>query len=290
MQSQQLLEQRVEDRTRELSLTNQALAAAAVERVQAEERTLQLQNQLAHSARLNSLGELATGIAHEINQPLGAIANYSETLLVLNERETADRIAIAATTQKIRDAAQRAGQIIRRMRNFVRSRPQSRSLEQINPLIEDVVALCEPDLRSHCVRVATDDYRTTDMALTIDAIGLQQVLVNIVRNAVDAMREMPADERRLLITTAAGDDDFVTITVDDTGPGFRHTPAESTVPFMTTKADGLGLGLAISRSIVEAHGGRLSLGSSPEGGARVIVSLPLPVTAPTREPADGLCC
>jgi len=288
MDARDQLELRVGERTRQLSETNAALAAASLEQAAAEQRMLQLQSQLAQAARVNSLGELATGIAHEVNQPLGAITNLAETLLLLQARENHDPKAIAHTTMRIRDAAHRAGQIIRRMRNFVWSRVESRSSEEINPLITEVLALCDAELSENNVNVRLNGESTVGVEVLVDPIQIQQVLVNVVRNAAQAMAGVPVNRRELMIDTVL-DEEALSIIVEDTGPGFPGDPAQSPVPWNSTKADGMGLGLSISRSILAAHGGALSA-ENTHSGARVTITLPCPETSQRREHADRLCC
>jgi len=269
-----LLEQRVEDRTRQLSESNLALENEARRRAESEQRTLLLQSQLAQASRLNSLGELATGIAHELNQPLGAVSNYAETLLILADQTPLDRPALARTATRVRESAQRAGTIIRRMRNFIRSRNGPRTAEPVNALIKDVVALCEPDLRSHSVEVRLECVGTASSVALVDPIQIQQVLVNLVRNAAQAVETRPVGERRVTITTSEHDGD-VEIQVTDNGAGFPDQFDVCAVGLRSTKPDGLGLGLSISRSIVEAHGGKLLATNGPDGGACVTVLLPV---------------
>jgi C4-dicarboxylate-specific signal transduction histidine kinase len=289
MTARDQLERRVEDRTRELSTTNQALAAAAFDRAAAEQRTLQLQAQLAQGARLNSLGQLATGIAHEINQPLAAIANYAETLMILEQKEKPDRVAILTASARIRDAAQRAGTIIRRMRNFVQSRTETRSDEPLNALITDIVALCEPDLRGKNIRLRVLCGESEQLVVHVDPIQIQQVMVNLIRNAADAMDGVPEGTRLLTISTIR-DDEAVLVQVDDSGPGFVNDPERFFQPLNSTKPDGMGLGLSLSQSIMSAHGGTLAAANRVGGGARVSLSLPVCSPILNREPADSLCC
>jgi C4-dicarboxylate-specific signal transduction histidine kinase len=283
------LEQRVDERTRQLSVSNLALENEVQQRAESEQRTLQLQSQLAHASRLNSLGELATGIAHELNQPLGAISNYAETMLILSDQKPVDHSALERTATRIRESAQRAGAIIRRMRNFVRSKNGPRTLEPVNTLITDVVALCEPDLRSRSVAVHLECDVTSDTATLVDPIQIQQVFVNLIRNAAQAVEFRPVGQRRVTVTTAHHGAN-VEIHVNDNGEGFPDNFDVASGSLQSTKPDGLGLGLSISRSIIEAHGGKLITANQPDGGARVTVLLPVHETARHLDPADRLCC
>lgn len=283
------LELRVLERTRQLSETNAALADQVREREQAEQKTLQLQSQLAQAARVTSLGQLATGIAHEVNQPLGAITNYAETLLILADQDSPNRAVLSSTARRLRDAAIRAGQIIRRMRNFVRSRSETRAVERVTPLIEDVLALCEPDLRQRQTRVELRFETDWEAFIHVDAIQIQQVLVNLIRNAAQAMESLNPDRRRLTIQTRSDGEDVV-IDVEDGGPGFPAEALHPVAPLTSTKPDGMGLGLSISQSIIAGHGGTLRSENLSPCGARVRITLPT-VKAPThRSVADRLCC
>ncbi|QDT56160.1 Sensor protein FixL [Caulifigura coniformis] len=289
MEARDQLEQRVQERTLQLSDLNVALAEEASQRAASEQRTLQLQSQLAHASRLNSLGELATGIAHELNQPLGAISNYAETLLILTDGDLVDRQPLVRNASRIRESAQRAGAIIRRMRNFVRSRTTPRAIESVNSLITDVVALCEPDLQSRSVTVRVECDETTHSQVFVDAIQIQQVLVNVIRNAAQAVECRPRGRRVVSISTTWSSED-IDIRVDDNGEGFPDEFDVAGASLQSTKPDGLGLGLSISRSILATHGGELQTANHEEGGARVTVRLPLVETTSRLEPADRLCC
>lgn len=282
------LEVRVEERTRELKGANEALAHEAAEREQAEEKSRLLQTQLAHAARVTSLGELATGIAHEINQPLGAISNYAEALGVLAETPEAAVAEIRSIATRLRDAALRAGRIVGRMRNFVRSRSTPRSIERINPLIEEVLELCEPETREHGIEVRRRLAETDGDSVLVDPIQIQQVLVNLVRNAVQAMGAFPERERVLTIHTVRNLDRIL-IDVEDTGPGFPADAIPHTFqPFQSTKADGLGMGLSISQTILASHGGELSAENASPRGARLTIVLPLAKAPLPSEYTDSL--
>jgi C4-dicarboxylate-specific signal transduction histidine kinase len=283
------LERRVAERTRDLSAANAALAAEALERADAERRTFQLQNQLAHASRVTSLGQLASGIAHEVNQPLGAITNYAETLLLQTASEPLDRTALRVTSGRLRDAALRAGQIIRRMRNFVRLQPEARSAELLNPLVEEVLAICEPEIRGHAVQVRTVLDATSDDVVLVDPIQIQQVLVNLIHNAVQALEGLPEERRTLRISTV-GRPEGVVIQVEDTGAGFPGGAPHSFAPLLSSKPQGLGLGLSISHTLIAAHGGELVAENLEPCGARVSCFLPAMKVPGHYEHADSLCC
>lgn len=284
------LELRVQERTQELTESCQALAREAAERQLAEERMRQFQSQLAQAARVTSLGQLATGIAHEINQPLGAITNYAEALQILLAGHPVDTDELQRTAARIRDAALRAGKIVSRMRNFVRrgSTPQSR--ESVRELVEEVLALCEPEIRRQQVQIVRELDKTGTDTVLVDPIQLQQVLVNLIQNALQAMSAVPATQRRLALRSTLKDG-HAWIEVEDTGPGFSaDCSCQDFTPFHTTKDDGLGMGLSISHFIVTQHGGRLWVENNSPRGARLSFSLPLANVCRSEEPADCLRC
>jgi two-component system, LuxR family, sensor kinase FixL len=295
------LELRVADRTRELADANRALRHEMVERELAETKTQLLSTQLAHSARVSALGHLTAGLAHEINQPLAAIANYAETcdLLLAADRPNHDG-RLRKSLDQIKQAALRTGQIVRRMRNFVRPNSGPPVEVELNLLVREVAELCRFEAERAGVRV-TLELRATDVRIHVDPIQIQQVLVNLVQNAISAMHDCPRDDRRLVIRTCAFDaqssagpehGDQVQIDVIDSGPGIpSDSESELFKPFHTTKADGLGIGLAICRSIVERHGGTI-WAAAPEYGAMFSFSLPCNQTtndASRREQADCVC-
>lgn len=272
------LEVRVAERTVELSRVNAELAQEIEDRREAQERNLELQSQLAHAARVTSLGELATGIAHEINQPLGTITNYAETLDLLASSPSPPAPEIRALSTKVRDAALRAGQIIARMRRFVRSRTTTHSPELLNSLISEVVELCHPELRDHQVEVDVRLAATSGCLVNVDSIQIQQVLVNLVRNAIQSMDNDPPSDRQLTIATALTSESVI-VEVDDNGPGFPHGHAEKLTgsvvsPFRSSKPDGLGMGLSICQAILRAHQGSLAADNRTPRGARLSFKLP----------------
>jgi len=174
------------------------------------------------------------------------------------------------------------------MRNFVRSRSTPRSLERINPLIEEVLELCEPETREHGIEVRRRLAETDGDSVLVDPIQIQQVLVNLVRNAVQAMGAFPERERVLTIHTARNLDRIL-IDVEDTGPGFPADAIPHTFqPFQSTKADGLGMGLSISQTILASHGGELSAENASPRGARLTIVLPLAKAPLPSEYTDSL--
>jgi two-component system sensor kinase FixL len=241
-----------------------------------EDRLRLLQNEFAHLARVNDLGEMAAAIAHEINQPLTAIVNYLNTgLFYAVEGYSED--AFADTEQVMREAAAqalRAGDIVRRLREFVGKGEGGRTVEAADPLVDSSMALALIDARSRGILVERRP-GALDTEVEVDVVQIQQVLVNLLRNAVDALDSAGKDEvRRLSVVTSAGDD-FVEIAVADNGPGIAPKVAGRLFePFMTTKAKGMGMGLSVCRRLIEAHGGTISAESNPTIGATFTVKLP----------------
>jgi two-component system, LuxR family, sensor kinase FixL len=236
------------------------------ERQDTQTRMQELQSELMHISRLTALGEMASTLAHELNQPLSAIANYLSGGRKLLERETPDMVRAAEAMEKAADQALRAGQIIRRLREFVSRGESDREIESLSKLVEEASALALIGAKELGVRVSYSFDPRVDLVLA-DKVQIQQVILNLIRNAIDAMMTSPT--RALKITTEAADrDGLARVSVADTGPGLSPEIAERLFqPFMTTKAQGMGVGLSISRTIVEAHGGRIWVETNANGGA-----------------------
>jgi signal transduction histidine kinase len=237
---------------------------------------LQRENQAAlhHTARLVNLAEAGTTLAHELNQPLVAIVGYNSACLRLLDSGNADPGELAIAMEKCRAQAVRAGDILRRIRELTRKRAPTLAPNDVNAMVRKVLAWAQDELDRDGVRVtfSLDPSLPTAQA---DAILVEQVVLNLVNNAVDAMRNAPPGKRELLIQTAAEERNAVRVTVADRGAGIapEHVPHLFT-PFFTTKERGLGLGLSICRSVLEMHGGRLWHDNRPGGGAAFHFSLP----------------
>lgn len=231
---------------------------------QTQARLQELQGELVHIARLTSMGEMASALAHEINQPLSAMANYLKGGRRLLDEPEIDRALLGGALDKAGEQALRAGAIIRRLRDFVARGETEKHIESLKRMVEEAAALALVGVRELGVDVRFDYAAEVDRVLA-DRVQVQQVLVNLVRNAVDAMEDA---ERRELTISVGQLEDQALVTVSDTGPGIAPQIAENLfAPFMTTKRDGMGVGLSISRTIVEAHGGRLWVEETPGGGA-----------------------
>ena len=227
-------------------------------------RLQELQGELVHIARLTSMGEMASALAHEINQPLSAMANYLKGGRRLLEEPEIDRAMLGGALDKAGEQALRAGAIIRRLRDFVARGETEKHIESLKRMVEEAAALALVGVRELGVDVRFGYDNEVDCVLA-DRVQVQQVIVNLVRNAVDAMEESPRRELNINVGRL-GDDALVS--VSDTGPGIAPEIADSLFsPFMTTKRNGMGVGLSISRTIIEAHGGRLWVEPTEGGGA-----------------------
>ena len=236
------------------------------ERQDTQARMQELQAELMHISRLTALGEMASTLAHELNQPLSAIANYLSGGRRLLERDPPDTNRAADAMDKAAEQAIRAGQIIRHLRDFIARGESTREVESLTKLVEEASALALIGAKEHGVRVSYRFDPRFDLVLA-DKIQIQQVILNLIRNAIDAM--MASAHRELAICTdLAADEDFAQISVADTGPGLSPEIAGRLFQsFMTTKPHGMGVGLSISRTIVESHGGRIWVETNADGGA-----------------------
>jgi len=235
------------------------------ERQQTEARLQELQSELVHISRLTAMGEMASALAHELNQPLSAIANYLKGSSRLLKGETVPRERLADAVDKAAEQALRAGEIIRRLRDFVARGETERRVESLPKLIEEASALALVGAKEHGVRVNFRFAPGIDLVLA-DKVQIQQVLLNLIRNAIEAMEGVRKRQLDIRIDPAA--DDMAQISVVDTGAGIGPEVAEQLFqPFVTTKRSGMGVGLSISRTIIEAHGGRIWTEPNPQGGA-----------------------
>ncbi|NDV87872.1 PAS domain S-box protein [Aurantimonas aggregata] len=243
------------------------------EREESAARLNEIEGELARLARLNELGEMASTLAHELNQPLSAIANYAQGCVRLL-RDMDDSLA-SRMREALEETAQqslRAGQIIRHLREFV-TRGESQKLpEDIRSLIEEAGTLALVGSRERGIR-SDFEFAQGPAKVLVDRVQIQQVLINLMRNAMEAMRD--SQRRELLVRTVFNGQGDVIVEVSDTGPGISdEVAAQLFRPFVTTKPGGMGIGLSISKRIVEAHGGTISISRNRHGGATFRFSLP----------------
>lgn len=246
------------------------------ERERSERRIDQLQAELMHVARLGELGQMGAALAHELNQPLAAIVNYLLAARRLLQSVPAAPARIGEAMEKAAAQADRAGQVIRRLREFVARGETDRRKESVNALIEEAAALALVGAKS--AGVTTRLMLRPDLPpVMVDKVQIQQVLLNLIRNALEAM-DSSAERVLTVEAAAAAADGMVTVTVADTGPGLSTEVAQNLFqPFVTTKARGMGVGLSICRSIIEAHGGRIW--ASPRAGGGTIFAFTVPSEA-----------
>ncbi len=249
------------------------------ERQTTRERLHELQSELLRASRLSSMGQMASALAHELNQPLTAVINYVQACRRM--LGTGDGIALERlhdTMDKAVGQANRAGQIIHRMRQFIQKGDTDRQVESINKIIEEASALALVGAKESGILVRLELSPELPPVL-VDRVQIQQVLVNLIRNSIEALSTAP--RRELTIKTYKSNGEMVEVAVADTGPGLDETVAKQLFqPFITTKARGMGLGLSISRSIIDAHGGRLWAVPEPQSGVSFQFTLPVTERAP----------
>ena len=243
------------------------------EHQQTQTRLRELQSELVHVSRLTAMGEMASALAHELNQPLAAISNYMKgSRKLLADSADPNTPRIEAALDRAAEQAIRAGQIIRRLRDFVSRGESEKRVESLSKLIEEAGALGLAGAREQNVQLRFTLDRSADLVL-VDRVQVQQVLVNLFRNALEAMAH--SQRRELSVINRKVDDDLIEIAVSDTGTGFRDEVLPNLFKtFFTTKDSGMGVGLSISRSIIEAHGGRMWAESNEAGGATFRLTLP----------------
>jgi two-component system sensor kinase FixL len=243
------------------------------QRQQAELRFHELQSELAHVGRLSELGTLASSLAHELNQPLTAIASYCDGAASLLEG-TPDSEQLEMAREALRDTAEqaiRAGEIVRRMRDFLSHGETEHRDESLSRIITEANALALVGTREHGIDVQISLDPKAERVF-VDRIQIQQVVINLIRNAIEAMLDSPV--RSLAISTEGGPE-LITVSVEDTGSGISETLAPQLFqPFVTSKQSGMGIGLSICRTIIESHGGRIWFEPGPEGGTIFRFTLP----------------
>ena len=233
-------------------------------------------DQLAHVTLLGLMGEMASGLAHEVNQPLSAITTYSQVIVNLTKSANMDVVKLAEIAGKTKQQALRAGEIIHRMKDFCKSKAQKRSDVDINNLVYDCVNLCNDVVKQNNINVLLELENDLPQ-INVDHIQIEQVLINLLRNGIDAINSNPEKRQgKIIIQSKLTDNHEIQIRVKDNGTGIDKVQQEKVLmPFHTTKQDGMGMGLSISRSLIEAHKGTLYFNSAFGKGSTFYFTLPI---------------
>lgn len=246
---------------------------AEAELTAARERVTELQSEFMHVSRLSAMGEMATTLAHELNQPLTAIASYVQACRRILQSDRSDKGPRAESIMaKVGDQSIRAGEIIRRLRTFVAQSETDRTLEEIDTVIEEACDLALIGAAAAGVEVEKEFAEKLPPVL-VDRVQLQQVLVNLLRNSLDAMAS--AEESKITVKVAQNGADHIVVSVADNGPGFDpKIEANLFEPFNTSKPDGMGIGLSVCRTIIESHGGNITAANNESAGVTFQITLP----------------
>ena len=237
------------------------------ERKKAQEKTKQHQQQLAHVARLSTLGEIASGIAHELNQPLTAIATNSRACVRMLESGKPNLESCADVMDKVAGQSERAGAVIKNIRHFVHNEPPEKKAISIQSILDTAIDLLQSEIHRHDIKLRMN-IEDPEASVLVPQIQIEQVILNLTRNAIESLEEKPASKRVLTIQTQNKNNDKLEIRISDTGSGLSKKIQEQLFdPFITTKSQGMGLGLSISQGIIEAHGDRIHVDSSDQGAS-----------------------
>jgi len=264
-----------------LAITGLVTGALVTERHRTQVQLRLHQNSLAQFARLRSMGELAAAVAHEINQPLTAAGTYSRIVSdALHRGEHNGGPSIVDVADKVAEQVERASEVVRRLRALIRLDKTERAPTPIDLILNHVLDLCQPELDRTGIRYQVI-LKSNLPPVKVDLLQIEQVMLNLMRNAIEAMNKAGRAEGMIVIEAKELEDGDVELSVRDTGPGFPEgLQAEELPPFATTKAEGLGIGLSLSRTIIEAHGGQLTTGGDAHGA---IVRLTLPSATKSHE-------
>jgi two-component system, LuxR family, sensor kinase FixL len=266
---------RVELDARRRPVRTRGVSIDITSRKHAEREMLRLQQEIAHVGRVSVMGQLASALAHEINQPLGAILRNAEAAALFMQDPSPDLAEISAIVEDIRKDDQRAGAVIDRMRALLRHQEVEMVPVDVGQMLGDVATLLRPDAAARHVKLSLDVPDGVP-AVRGDRVQLQQVLLNLVLNGMDALDGVTGDEAKVSVTARIATADTVEISVRDTGRGVPADKLERIFdPFFSTKSKGIGMGLSISRSIIDAHGGRLWAENNVHGGATFRFTLPV---------------
>jgi len=260
-----------------LSFTGLAVGVLVSEQQRTQHQLRINQEALNRALRLSTMGEFAAALAHEINQPLTAVANYARVA-----KTTADPALASEATSNVISQVERAAEVIRRLRNFIRLGRSETGATSVSRLIEEAVVHCHSELETHGVQLQSRIARDLP-DVRVDALQVEQVIINLMRNSAEALSDAGRYDGKVMIEADQERAGHVIIRVRDNGPGLDPDMMDrASAPFTTTKPDGLGLGLSLARSIIEAHGGQLSIQSSSSGA---VVSFTLPVASESQGPA-----
>jgi C4-dicarboxylate-specific signal transduction histidine kinase len=246
------------------------------ERVHLEQQDKQKLNELAHVTRLGLMGQMASGIAHEVNQPLCAIAAYTQVSINFIKTENPNLVKLTEVLFKTQEQALRAGQIIHRMKEFGKSQTQKHVTADINTLIYNATDFCIAELKHNHIKPVFD-LSNDLLPVFVDHIQIEQVIINLIKNSIDALQDLPPNiQRQLTIHSFLASNNAIQVSVKDNGLGIDENEKQKILtPFHTTKKDGTGMGLSISRSLIEAYGGTLYFNSEPGKGSTFYFTLPI---------------
>ncbi|MFG0250771.1 MAG: ATP-binding protein [Phycisphaeraceae bacterium JB051] len=275
--SERYLLSRVTQSNNQLDETHKRLSVEIASHRKAQSQLRQHEAELAHVARLNIMGEMASSIAHELNQPLAAIANYTRGCIKRLERVKDLPPAILQAMEGAARQSDRAGQILRRLRDLIQKRPTQKQQLAMESIFDEVRQFILPLLQNHGMKLNVRN-ELTQQIVNVDSIQIQQVFINLIRNAIEAMTPVKPEHNLITVHLHQKDKDTLTAEVIDQGRGLEDkNPAELFDMFVSTNPQGMGIGLAICRTIIESHGGRCHAANHPEGGA--VFSFTLPISA-----------
>jgi C4-dicarboxylate-specific signal transduction histidine kinase len=268
------LEVRVSERTNDLRDANEALVAQMAEQRRTEEALQRTRTELARVVRITTIGELTASIAHEVNQPLAAVVANADACVAWLALQSPDLMEARAAAERTIQGATRASEVIIRIRSLINKAAPEKVQVQLNDVVEETIALAERQASKNNISVVTEF--TEDLPVVLgDRIQLQQVILNLMLNGIESMSGVNGRLRRLLIRSGIYEDNQVSVSIEDSGVGVSvENMPRLFEPFFTTRSQGIGMGLAISRSIIEAHGGRLWAESAVDHGSVFQFTLP----------------
>ncbi len=275
------LEERVRERTEELVLVSEELKVEVTERARAQEEAHRRQAELAHVSRVTSMGELVASISHELNQPLAAVLTNAQTALRLIGKKEPDLEELHDILEDIVSDDKRAGEVIRRLRTLLQKDPVAQETVHLEELVSGVLPLVRSDAQGANVRIDVKSAPNLPL-VEVDPVQVQQVVMNLLMNAIDAIRRLESEGGEIEVEISPAGKQGVLVTVRDDGPGIPEEEIRDLFkPFVTSKPGGLGMGLAICKSILDAHGGTISFESLAPRGCCFSLTLPLkqPVTS-----------